>query len=62
MCLGKALAKLEIQLRAVGLLRQCRRQLAPDQDLSLAPIPSPSSPDELRVVAAGRGGNSTANS
>ena len=50
-CLGKALAELEIRLMAVGLLRQCQLQLAPNQDLSLALIPSPSPRDGLLVVA-----------
>ena len=50
-CLGKALAELEIRLMAVGLLQQCRLQLVPDQDLSLALIPSPSPRDGLLVVA-----------
>jgi len=49
-CLGKALAELEIRLMAVGLLQQCRLQLVPDQDLSLALIPSPSPRDGLLVV------------
>ena len=51
-CLGKALAELEIRLMAVGLLRQCQLQLVPNQDLSLALIPSPSPRDGLLVVAA----------
>jgi cytochrome P450 len=51
-CLGKALAELEIRLMAVGLLRQCRLQLVADQDLSLALIPSPSPRDGLQVVVA----------
>ena len=51
-CLGKALAELEIRLMAVGLLRQCRLRLAPDQDLSLALIPSPSPRDGLLVVGS----------
>jgi len=51
-CLGKALAELEIRLMAVGLLRQCRLQLLPDQDLSLALIPSPSPRDGLLVMPA----------
>jgi cytochrome P450 len=51
-CLGKALAELEIRLMAVGLLRQCRLELMPDQDLSLALIPSPSPRDGLLVTAA----------
>ena len=50
-CLGKALAELEIRLMAVGLLRQCRLKLVPEQDLSLALIPSPSPRDGLLVVA-----------
>ena len=50
-CLGKALAELEIRLMAVGLLRQCRLQLLPDQNLSLALLPSPSPRDGLLVVA-----------
>ena len=42
-CLGKALAELEIRLMAVGLLGRLRLQLAPpDQDLGLQLIPSPS--------------------
>jgi cytochrome P450 len=41
-CLGKALAELEIRLMAVGLLRQTSLELEPDQDLSLQLIPSPS--------------------
>jgi hypothetical protein len=36
---------------AVGLLRQCRLKLVPEQDLSLALIPSPSPRDGLLVVA-----------
>jgi hypothetical protein len=35
---------------AVGLLRQVRLQLQPDQDLSLALIPSPSPRDGLLVM------------
>ena len=50
-CLGKALAELEIRLMAVGLLQQCRLQLVAEQDLSLALIPSPSPRDGLLVVA-----------
>ena len=49
-CLGKALAELEIRLMAVGLLRQCPLQLVKDQDLSLALIPSPSPRDGLQVL------------
>ena len=50
-CLGKALAELEIRLMAVGLLQQVALQLVPDQDLSLALIPSPSPRDGLLVAA-----------
>jgi cytochrome P450 len=41
-CLGKALAVLEIRLLAVGLLKQLTLVLEPDQDLTLSVIPSPS--------------------
>jgi cytochrome P450 len=51
-CLGKALAELEIRLMAVGLLQQVALQLVPDQDLSLALIPSPSPRDGLLVTAS----------
>jgi cytochrome P450 len=53
-CLGKALAELEIRLLAVGLLKQVRLQLAPDQDLSLQLVPSPSPRGGLLVRAAAR--------
>jgi cytochrome P450 len=53
-CLGKALAELEIRLMAVGLLRQLTLQLEPDQDLSLQLIPSPSPRDGLLVRAEPR--------
>lgn len=43
-CLGKALAELEIRLMAVGLLQRVKFRLVPDQDLSLQLIPSPSPP------------------
>jgi hypothetical protein len=36
----------------VGLLQQVSLALAPDQDLSLALIPSPSPRDGLLVIAA----------
>jgi cytochrome P450 len=50
-CLGKALAELEIRLMAVGLLGRLRLQLAPpDQDLSLQLIPSPSPRGGLLVL------------
>jgi hypothetical protein len=48
-CLGRALAELEIRLMVVGLLRQLRLALAPDQDLSLRAIPSPTPRDGLLV-------------
>ena len=50
-CLGKALAQLEIRLMAVGLLRRLRLQLLPDQDLSLQLIPSPTPRSGLMVTA-----------
>ena len=50
-CLGKALAELEIRLMAVGLLGRLRLQLAPpDQDLGLQLIPSPSPRGSLMVL------------
>ena len=42
MCLGKALAELEIRLLAVGLLQQLTLALEADQDLTLRVIPRPS--------------------
>jgi len=51
-CLGKALAELEIRLLAVGLLKQVTLALEPDQDLSLRIIPSPSPKDGLLVRAS----------
>jgi hypothetical protein len=51
-CLGKALAELEIRLMAVGLLKQVQLQLAPHQDLSLQRIPSPSPRGGLLVQAS----------
>jgi cytochrome P450 len=53
-CLGKALAELEIRLLAVGLLKQLTLALEPDQDLSLRVIPSPSPKDGLLVRASRR--------
>ena len=53
-CLGKALAELEIRLLAVGLLKQVGLQLAPDQDLSLQLVPSPSPRGGLLVTATAR--------
>ncbi|MCP9850692.1 cytochrome P450 [Cyanobium sp. Morenito 9A2] len=48
-CLGKALAELEIRLLAVGLLKQLSVELEPDQDLTLSLIPSPSPKQGLLV-------------
>ena len=53
-CLGKALAELEIRLMTVGLLQQLTLKLAPDQDLSLQQIPSPTPRDGLLVTVAPR--------
>jgi cytochrome P450 len=53
-CLGKALAELEIRLLTVGLLKQLTLQLVPDQDLSLAVIPTPMPTDGLRVAIKSR--------
>ena len=53
-CLGKALAELEIRLMAVGLLRQLELRLEPDQDLNLQLIPSPSPRGGLLVRAEPR--------
>ena len=48
-CLGKALAELEIRLLIVGLLKPLTLALEPDQNLTLAIIPSPSPKDGLLV-------------
>lgn len=53
-CLGKALAELEIRLLSVGVLKQLDPQLLPDQDLRLAIIPSPTPRDGLRVRVSRR--------
>jgi cytochrome P450 len=50
-CLGKALAELEIRLMAVGLLGHLKLRLAPDQDLSLQLVPSPSPRGGLQVLS-----------
>ena len=50
-CLGKALAQLEIRLMVVGLLKRVQLNLADDQNLDLQMIPSPSPKDGLMVVA-----------
>ena len=54
-CLGKALAELEIRLLAVGLLKQLSLDLEPDQDLTLVVIPSPTPKQGLLVRASRRG-------
>jgi cytochrome P450 len=53
-CLGKALAELEIRLLAVGLLKQLTLELEPVQDLSLSIIPTPSPKDGLLVRSSHR--------
>ena len=53
-CLGKALAELEIRLMAVGLLQVVELKLQPDQDLALQLIPSPTPKDGLLVQATAR--------
>ena len=50
-CLGKALAQLEIRLMARGLLSRLKLELLPDQDLSLQLIPSPTPRGGLLVQA-----------
>ena len=50
-CLGKALAQLEIRLMVVGLLKRVQLSLDGDQNLDLQMIPSPSPKDGLMVVA-----------
>lgn len=52
-CLGQALAELEIRLMVVGLLRQLSLELVPGQDLTLKMIPSPVPEDGL-LVRVGR--------
>jgi hypothetical protein len=54
-CLGKALAELEIRLLTVGLLKTVSLELEPNQDLSLATIPSPSPKQGLLVRAHPKG-------
>ncbi len=48
-CLGKALAELEIRLMVVGLFRKLRLEALPEQDFSLRQLPSPSPRDGLLV-------------
>ena len=50
-CLGKALAELEIRLMTVGLLKQVSFNLCSNQNLELQLIPSPSPKDGLLVNA-----------
>ena len=57
-CLGKALAELEIRLMAVGLLGRLRLRLEPaDQDVSLQLIPSPSPRGGLLVLGSTMAGS-----
>ena len=53
-CLGKALAELEIRLMAVGLLQRVQLHLEPGQDLNLQLIPSPTARDGVLVRATAR--------
>jgi len=53
-CLGKALAELEIRLMTVGLIKQVRFSAVPGQNLDLQLIPSPSPKDGLLVSSAPR--------
>ena len=53
-CLGKALAELEIRLMTVGLIQKLQLRLVPDQDLSLKQIPSPTPRDGLVVSVTPR--------
>ena len=50
-CLGKALAQLEIRLMAMGLLSRLKLELLPGQDLTLQLIPSPTPRSGLLVQA-----------
>ena len=53
-CLGKALAELEIRLMTVGLLQRVQLHLEPDQNLNLQLIPSPTPRDGLLITATAR--------
>ena len=53
-CLGKALAELEIRLMTVGLLKRVRFNPVPGQNLDLQLIPSPSPKDGLLVSSGPR--------
>lgn len=48
-CLGKEFARLEMKLFAALLLRSCRWELLPDQDLTLVTVPTPHPRDGLKV-------------
>ncbi|MEM9215963.1 MAG: cytochrome P450 [Cyanobacteria bacterium P01_F01_bin.150] len=48
-CLGKEFARLEMKLFAVHLLRHYTWELLPDQDLSMAIVPTPHPRDNLQV-------------
>ncbi|MEL7350162.1 MAG: cytochrome P450 [Cyanobacteria bacterium J06560_5] len=48
-CLGMAFAKLEMKIMAAQLLRRYQWQLAPDQNLTLNPIPTLRPQDGLKV-------------
>lgn len=50
-CLGQALAELEIRLMCVGVLKQLTLRLLPDQDCSLRMVPSPVPRSGLLVLA-----------
>lgn len=50
-CLGQALAELEIRLMCVGVLQQLTLRLLPDQDCSLRMVPSPVPRSGLLVLA-----------
>jgi cytochrome P450 len=55
-CLGRALAELEIRLLAVGLLSRLRFELVAGQDLGLAVMPSPTPREGLQVLVRPRPG------
>ena len=48
-CLGKEFARLEMKIFAVQLLRDYQWELLPEQDLSLAIVPTPRPKDGLKV-------------
>ena len=53
-CIGMAFAKLEMKILAAQLLRRYQWTLAPDQNLTMTPIPSLRPVDGLRVTLAAR--------